>query len=162
MKKLVIYYSLEGNTKLMAESIAAQTQADILKIETVKEVPAKGFRKYFWGVKGVLMKQSPALKPLNKDPQDYDLLFIGTPVWASSYAPPLKTFMKTNPVKGKKIALFCCHQGMRGAVFAKMRQAFAGNEIISEIDFHEPLKDKTQPNIIKAKEWARGLIQEKE
>ena len=40
MKKLVVYYSYGGNTKRIAEKIAKETGADILRVETV--VPYEG------------------------------------------------------------------------------------------------------------------------
>ena len=49
MKNLVIYYSLEGNTKLIAENIAKKIDADILELKTKKEYHKTGFKKYFWG-----------------------------------------------------------------------------------------------------------------
>jgi len=51
---------------------------------------SKGFMKYFWGGRAVMRNIKPELLPLNKDIQEYDVLFIGTPVWAFSYAPALK------------------------------------------------------------------------
>ncbi|MCK5289167.1 MAG: flavodoxin, partial [Candidatus Omnitrophica bacterium] len=86
MKKIVIFYSFEGNTKLIAESIAKTIGADLLELKPKSEMQSKGFMKYVWGGKAVMMKAKPELLPMDKDIKGYDILFIGTPVWAGTYA----------------------------------------------------------------------------
>ena len=80
MKKLVVFYSFESNTKFIAENIAGEINADILELKPKKDIRSRGFMKYFWGGRAMTMKTRPELMPLDKNPQDYDLLFIGTPV----------------------------------------------------------------------------------
>ena len=46
MKKLVIFYSFEGNTKYIAENIAEAVDADILELKPVKDIKSNGFMKY--------------------------------------------------------------------------------------------------------------------
>lgn len=158
MKKAVIFYSYEGNTKLMAESIAQEVEADLIELKPKDEKKSKGFMKYFWGGRAVMMNIKPELLPLNKDIQEYDVLFIGTPVWAFSYTPALKAFFSQNTFKDKKICLFCCHGGGKGGVFKNMKAVLAGNQILGEIDFKEPLKKETEKKIKKAKDWAVGIV----
>lgn len=57
------------------------------------------------------MKSEPELKKLSKDPNNYDIIIIGTPVRAYTYTPAIRTFLKTIQLKNKKIALFCTHEG---------------------------------------------------
>ena len=158
MKSLVLFYSFEGNTKLMAETIAETINADMLEIKPITEMQSKGFMKYVWGGGHALMKKKPSLQPLEKNPEDYDLIFIGTPVWAWTYAPPLNTFFSDHPLSGKKIALFCCHGGGKGKIFNKMRNSVLNNHVIGEIDFKEPKSKDTENNCIKAKIWAQNMI----
>jgi len=108
MKKLVIYYSFEGNTAFVAKAIADSVGADLLELKLKNDPGHKGFMKYVWGGGQVMKKEKPELYAFEKNPQDYDVLFIGTPVWAFTYAPALATLFSTTKLKGKKIALFCC------------------------------------------------------
>ncbi len=147
MKKLVVYYSFEGNTKLIAEHIAKTINADILELKPKIEIRTKGFMKYLWGGKQAMMKTKPELLPFDKNVQDYDILFIGTPVWAWTYAPPLNTLFTSYRIADKKIALFCCHGGGKGNIFDKMKKALKNNQILGEIDFQDPLKNNTNANI---------------
>lgn len=44
--------------------------------------------------------------------EKYDSIILGTPVWASNFAPPIRTFIKENPaIRGKKLAVFTCFSG---------------------------------------------------
>jgi len=159
MKKLVVYYSFEGNTKLIAENIARAIEADILELKPKTEIKSKGFMKYLWGGRQIMQKIKPGLFPLDKDPKEYDILFIGTPVWAWTYTPPLNTFFSSQSLSNKKIALFCCHGGSKGKIFDKMKEALKNNQILGEVDFQDPLKRDTDMNIKKAKEWANKIIE---
>jgi len=157
MNKLVIYYSFEGNTKFVAQLIAGTLEADLLELKPKNEIKSRGFIKYFWGGKQVIMKEKPELLPFDKQFYEYDMLFIGTPVWAWGYAPPLATLFSATKFKGKKIALFCCHGGGKGRTLEKMKESLLGNEIIGEIDFIEPLKRDKESNKEKARKWAKEM-----
>ena len=161
MKKLIVFFSLNGNTKLIAENISEEINADILELKYTKERKTKGFMKYFIGGREVLKKLKPELLPFDKNPADYDLIFIGTPVWASTFTPPFNTFFTTNRLRDKKIALFCCYGGAEGKTFKNIKQLLRGGEIVGEIGFKEPIKKDKEKNIEKAKEWAKNIINAK-
>lgn len=158
MNTLVVFYSLQGNTRLIAENIAEATGADLMEIKPVKEISAKGWTKYLIGGKQAMKKERPEILPLDKNPQEYDYIFIGTPVWAWTYTPPILSFFDEANLKGKKIAIFCCHGGGMGNTLAHMKKALPGNEIIGEIDFQDPLKKNKSQSEQQAKEWARSLL----
>ncbi|WP_028856257.1 flavodoxin family protein [Psychrilyobacter atlanticus] len=159
MKKIVIFYSFEGDTKMIAENIAQAIDADILELKPKQDLKSKGFMKYVWGGKAAITHKQPELLPLNKDINSYDILFIGTPVWAWTYAPALNTFFSAHLLLDKKIALFCCHGGGKGKIFDHMNDALKDNQILGEIDFQDPLKNNTDKNIEKAKKWAEKIIE---
>ena len=96
MKTLIVYYSLEGNTEYAAGQIAAILGADTLRIEPAKAYPATGFAKFFWGGKSAVMAETPELKPYVFHADDYDRIVFGFPVWASNFAPPIRTFIEDN------------------------------------------------------------------
>ncbi|MFA5039118.1 MAG: flavodoxin [Candidatus Omnitrophota bacterium] len=156
MRVLVLYYSLDGNTRLMAQTIAKTCGADLQELRTEEE-PKKGFAKYFWGGRQVFMKERPRLLPLEKKAVDYDLLFIGTPVWAFSPVPAVSGFLENAALSGKKIALFCCSGGGMGRTFQKMEALLGGNAIISTMHFVEPRRSE-QASVKKAGEWAAKVL----
>ena len=62
-KILVVYYSLEGNTKLIAEAISEKLSADILRIRPKKDIDSKSRMKYLVGGKQAVTKEKPELVP---------------------------------------------------------------------------------------------------
>lgn len=159
MKSIVIYYSFEGNTKLIANNITDTIGADLLRLQLAAELKSKSFIKYFWGGHQVMVNKKPELLPYHFNPQDYELIFMGTPVWAWCYTPAWRTFMSENKIENKKLALFCCHGGGKGNIFKKWEDALAGNEILGKIDFRDPLKIKKDASIKRAINWAREMVE---
>lgn len=158
LKKLVVYYSLSGNSKFIANAIAEAIQADTLELQTKKSFPSNFVFQLFTCGFQTLFKQSPELLPLTKNPADYDVVFIGTPVWVGGYASPLRTLFSTMGLTGKKIGLFCSYGGSAGKSLEKMKETLAGNEILGEIGFRDPLKNEKEKNAQQAQEWAKGML----
>lgn len=158
MKTLVVYYSLDGNTKFIAESIAAAVNADILTLVPKKAVSTSGFGKFFWGGKQVLFKDKPELNSLDKNPEEYDFIFLGSPVWAGTYAPAFNSFFSDIKIQGKNTALFCCYGGSAGKTFENFEKALAGNQVLSSIGFKDPLKGDKDLEVKRAEDWAKGVV----
>ncbi len=157
MKSLVVYYSFEGDTKFIGEAIAKELGSDILELSLEKEVKNKDYMKKYLGEKQVLMKTTPLLKPFDKNPADYDLLIIGTPIWSGTYAPALRSFFESTTIKEKQIALFYCFTVKRGRIFRHMKKALKGNKIIETIGFKDPLKENTNLALKRVKNWVQKI-----
>lgn len=157
MKTLIIFYSFEGNTKLIAEKMAHAIGADIAELKPQKEIRSKGFMKYFWAGKQVMFKQRPALEKLEKDLKDYDMIFLGSPVWAGTFAPAVRSFLENHDLENKKIALFCTCGGNQGRTFNEMKSMLSNNEILGEKEFVKILEGKEQ-KISEAIDWAKAII----
>ena len=157
-KKLVIFYSFEGSTRLIAEAIAKAVGADILELKPKKvKVTSHGFSKYFWGGKQVIFREKPKLEEFDKNPDDYDIIFIGTPVWSWTYTPAMRSFLGNQNLRNKKVALFCAHEGGKGKFFDKMKAKLQGNEFIGEMDFYKVFKNK-EKSADGAKKWSEEII----
>ena len=160
MKTAVVYYSLEGNTDFVAQAISESVGAELIRLYPKKDIPREGFMRYLSGGKQVFKKEKPELEPLSENPEDYDVLFVGTPVWAGSFAPALASFFADVNLSGKKIALFTCHRGGPGKAAQRMREALKGNEIIGETEFvGDPLRNNSEEGREKAIQWAQEVTQ---
>jgi flavodoxin len=157
MKAAVIYYSLDGNCTLIAEQIASQLKADLVKVETRDTKKRSGFAKMFWGGSMVFSHKNPPIKPLTVDVNQYDLIILGVPVWAGSPAPPLASFLSQNKISGKKLGLFVCHGGGKGKSLDKLKALVQGNTIAGEIDFVTPRKTDKQRLGDEITGWINGL-----
>jgi len=124
---------------------------------TAAELKKHGFLKYLVGGMQVIFRKKPEILPLQRDARDYDLIFIGTPVWAGCYTPPLRTFFEAVDLADKKIVLFCTYEGGLGKTFDNMKKALPGNEFIDEMDFVNVLANQEE-NREKAAEWSKKII----
>ncbi len=158
MKTLVAYYSLEGNTALVANAIAQALGADVLKLETVKPFPTSGFKKFFIGGMSVVLKRKPALKNGTVDMKKYDNIILGSPMWAGAFASPINSFIAQNAISDKTVALFVCRGGSdTEKCFAKIKQALPGNTFAGEISFIDPAAKDSEKAVSDAKAWAEKL-----
>lgn len=106
-KMLVLYYSQTSNTKVVATEIATRLGADMEEI-----VPVNPYDGDFKATIDRCMQEREQgvtieIQPLAADIAQYDVLFIGYPVWFGTYAPPVITFLNQFDLSGKKIVPFC-------------------------------------------------------
>jgi flavodoxin len=106
-KKLVLYYSEVGSTKAVAEEIQKQTGADIEAIEAVEPYSGDFQATIQRGNKERESGQWPAIKPIKKNISNYDIIFLGYPIWFGTYANPMVTLVKQQDFAGKTIVPFC-------------------------------------------------------
>lgn len=145
IKTAVIYFSLEGNTKYAAELIGKTLGADLIPLIPAKAYPTGNFAKYFWAGKSATFRERPKLKPFSFDPDKYDLVILGTPIWAGTFASPLRTFIRRNKLTGKKIALFAsCAGGPAEKCFAQLEKKLPGCTLLSTLRLVDPLKGDKQ------------------
>ena len=156
MKTLIIFYSFEGNTKLLANAIAKETGADILKLKPKKDIKSKGLTKYLWGGKQVIFNEKPEIEEYDINPQEYDLIFIGTPVWSLTYTPAINSFLDNHGLENKKVVLFCTHEGWIGKTLTGMKRRLRGNKIVAQKDFLNVFQDEKN-NLVEAVEWVREI-----
>jgi flavodoxin len=158
MKPLVVYFSLDGNTRFIAENIALEIGADVLEVKTI--VPYKA-RSPFTAIKGsiqTLTHFTPRLRFFGRNPNSYDIIFIGSPVWAGTYSPAIRSFFRKIDLKDKKVAVFCCHSGRVGKTLGYMKERLAGSDIVGEKSFYRPLTFEKTRNAHVARGWAGEII----
>jgi flavodoxin len=147
MKSTVIYYSLDGNTKHVAEKIAKELSADIIPLIPTKEYPTGKVSKYFWGGKSVVFKEKPKLESYPFDGKNYDLILLGTPIWAGTFVPPFRTFFQENKLAGKKVGLFaCCSGGSADKCFSQMKQEIPDSTVLTTLRLIDPFDNRKQEN----------------
>lgn len=107
--RLVVYFSVSGNTRRVAETISEKTGADLMEI-----VPVEPYDEpYDELVKKAKAEISRGYRPEidDIDIRAYDTVFIGSPNWWSTVAPPVSTFLEEHDFSGKTIAPFITHGG---------------------------------------------------
>ena len=146
MKDLIVYYSLEGNTEFVVDKIKAVMGADSLSLLPKKAYRDKGFAKFFWGGKSAVMAEKPELEEYTLNLSDYDRVIFGSPVWASNFAPPIRTFIEDNKeeLEEKSIVAFVCQSGSGAEkALAKLAKTLGIDKIEKTAVFIDP---KSKPN----------------
>ncbi len=156
MKAIIVYYSLEGNTDYTAKLLAEELGADLLRLEPIKPYPTDN-KKFLLGGKDATLGVEPPLRPYNFNPDDYDTVILGTPLWAWTYAPPLKTFISGNNFSGKKLAFFVSSGGGSDKkCFAKLCKA-TGCDNAPTLSLTDPLKSRSAENAERIREFAERI-----
>lgn len=102
-KTLVVCFSRSGNTELMAHEIARTYSADIVRLE------AEDYRLGLMGWINAMKDargENAVITPETVDLSAYDRVFIGSPIWLYSPAPPVWQFVAANDFAGKDVVLF--------------------------------------------------------
>jgi flavodoxin len=147
MKVAVIYFSLEGNTKYVAEKIAKELDADMIQLIPVKEYPTGKVSKFFWGGKSTTFKETPKLESYQFNPDNYELVILGTPIWAGTFVPPLRTFLRKTNLAGKKVAMFAsCSGGSTEKCFKQLENKISDCTVLSTLRIIDPIKNANPEN----------------
>ena len=104
MKSLVTYYSRSSITKRLAENIAKELNCDIEEIKP--KVNYKGKLGYARGIKDGASEKIIELEPLKYDPKDYDVVYLGVPVWVEKAANPMISYLNQNEGKFNNVKFF--------------------------------------------------------
>lgn len=137
-KVLVVYYSLSGNTKSIAEMIREKTGGEGFEIETVKNYPA-GYSECIEEAKRELQTRDlPALKKSPPDMSSYDLILVGSPVWWYTVSTPVMRFLNQADFAGKKVSAFCTHEGGVGRFFPHFNEQAKNAIVLEGLDLYKP------------------------
>ncbi len=119
-KILIVYFSRSGYTREIADALAGALGADI---ECVREYKGRlGVFGYVRSLLEALQQRTVPIRPAARNPADYDLVIIGTPVWASNMCSPVRAYIRAQQRSLARVALFCT-QGGSGAMKVLGRMA---------------------------------------
>jgi DNA-binding transcriptional ArsR family regulator len=162
IKACVIFYSYSGVTRRVAEGIRAASGCDMIEVRT--KTPYSNFTAY---TKGVLRSRKKACDPIEPEVIDvsgYDLLIIGTPVWAWHPAPAMNAAVQAlTGCEDKMAVIFVTCSNQPGEALPLLEKALtdrgvrvmaevsldatdtanpdAGGELLRRIIAVEPLKE---------------------
>jgi menaquinone-dependent protoporphyrinogen IX oxidase len=154
MQALIVYYSRSGQTRKVAEELAKALQCDVEEIfDTVNRAGPLGFLS---AGRQAGNKSLTKLQPVKNDPSKYDLVIIGTPVWARHVSTPIRTYLAESKEKLKNVAFFCT-EGSTGneATFSDMEEVSGKKPKTTLVITAADLKDGSYTE--KAKKFADSL-----
>lgn len=104
MKIEIIYFSLSGNTEKVAKIIFEFLRTKNINSSLFKLIPEKNY-SFLTNCNLALKEKEIPLKE-TPDIKNFDLIFIGSPVWAFNITPAVRTFLNKTDLNGKEIFLF--------------------------------------------------------
>lgn len=154
-KSLIVYYTCTGLTKKVAEVIKEKANGDIFEIELEK--PYTKLSAYTVGIIHTRNGYNPKIKN-NIDISKYDTIFLGTPIWAYTLSPALRSFIVEHSLKGKKVIPFCTDGGNEGRFFEHMNEFCKDGEVLQGlgISFVNKKSDEELKKIVN--EWLENIL----
>ena len=115
MNALVVFYSRTGTTRKAAQAIAEALRsagAESVESEEITEPRGrKGLLGFLGAGRDAALKRRTAINPIQADLGSFDLVVIGTPIWAFTCAAPVQTFCRQHGADARAVALFCTMGG---------------------------------------------------
>jgi len=141
----------KGNTKIVAEMIAAETGADMFEIKPAKPYPAD-YRECTEVAKTEKeSKARPEIVGKVENFSDYDIIFLGYPIWWSDLPMAVYTFLEQENFADKKIVPFCTHEGSGLGATEKFISEATHAEVLSGFALQGSIvqndKDKTKSEL---------------
>ena len=151
MNCLVVYYSKTGLTRKVGESVSDLLQCD--REELFEQKKYKGISGYVSMASEGLLKKRVDIKEPVKDPANYDLVIIGTPIWCMSLSSPVRSYLFRHRGRFKAVAFFATQGSIGSGNAFKEMEKISGKKPVSimEIDRRDKLDGEC---ISKVKEFA--------
>ncbi len=108
-KPLIVCYSRTGTSRIVADALTEYLSGTIEEIESTKN--RDGLLGVFTCVLDQLLDRDDILKPLDKDPKNYNPVIIVAPIWIGKLSSPARTFIKQAGLQGKDVYLFLTYNG---------------------------------------------------
>ena len=149
------YFDSVASTQYLAEYIHNKVGGDIAKITPVNDYP-----KSYAGTVADAKKETdgdarPEYQPLDVNPEDYDIIFIGYPMWWYTLPMILYTFFDAYDFSGKTIIPFNTHAGSGdGGTYDEIRAFEPGATVLNGLAVSGSKADKADGDI---DEWLDGL-----
>ena len=106
---LIAFFSLSGNTRLIARDIQEMTGGDLFEIRPVRSYGPDFESTVEQARKELAEKARPLLKDAVADFEGYDVIFVGFPNWVGTMPMPVFSFLEQYDFSGKTIVPFCTH-----------------------------------------------------
>ncbi len=134
-KKLVAYFSASGRTRKIAQALAEAAGADIYEIQPATKYTGKDLNWNDQNSRSSIEMANKNSRPelADKDAQiaNYDVIFVGFPIWWYVAPHIINSFLESYDFSGKKIILFATSGGSGfGNTVAELTGSAPGAKIV--------------------------------
>ena len=133
-RRIVIYHSYSGHTKMIANIIKKKLDCDVLELEPKYEFSSdydEVVKEYQNNEKD---KSTVDIKDININLDNYDEIIIGSPVWWYSITPVVREFLKENNLEGKTVIPFATNAGWLGRTFKEIEELCKNSSVTNEMN----------------------------
>ncbi len=148
MKTLIIYYSDSNRTELVAKTLSAHMQANLVRIRDLKR--KKGFGNKIISSINAFRESKTEISPSKLNLEGFDTIYIGTPTWAGKPVPAIITIIDNCDLRGKDVILFTTMDKSGGETTLqrlKEKVTYRGGRVVE--CFSLKTKDKSSKQIIR-------------
>jgi DNA-binding transcriptional ArsR family regulator len=145
IRACVIFYSYSGITRRVAEGIRNASECDLIEVRTKQ--PYTSFSAYTTGVLHSRKETCDPIEPAEIDVSGYDILIIGTPVWAWKPSPAINAAVRAlRGCEGKMAVIFTTCSNQPGEALPILSKALSerGIRVMAEISLNA--EDTKNPN----------------
>ena len=135
-KALVVYYSRTGHSRSVAMELAARCDADVDEIRD-SATRRSGLFGYLRCAREALRSELPPIEPAAANPASYDVVILGTPVWASHMASPVRSYVQAHAAEIRRIALYCTQGGNGGPKVLAEIAELCGKDALATLVLNE-------------------------
>lgn len=147
----------EGNTAVIAKMIAGQTGGELFEIVPEKDYPVNYKRCTEVAKEEYNAKARPAIKGDAKV-EDFDIIFIGYPIWWSDAPMPVYSFIEKHSWQGKTVIPFCTHEGSGYCNAAEIKAAVNGAAVKNGLAINgTTAQNKRDEALSKVRKWLGQL-----
>ena len=137
---LIVYYSRTGKTERVATDLAARLHADIERIDD--KAKRGGFFGYMRAVYDSARNIAADIAKPHKDPADYAITVVGTPVWGWKMTPAARGYLERTGGRARALAFFVTSGNTDAGKIVPAMEAIGGARAIAFTGFNEAeLKD---------------------
>ena len=130
---LVVYYSLSGNTERVAEDLATRLGAEREKIGDIKN--RRGLLGYLRAALDSIRERPAELHGLDRNPNDYALTLIGTPIWAGKITPAVRSYLRLHHGRFNDVAFFTTSGSTAAEKVVPALERLAGRQAVAFAGF---------------------------
>ena len=133
-RRIIIYHSYSGHTKMIANIIKKKLDCDVLELEPKYEFSSdydEVVKEYQNNEKD---KSTVVIKDININLDNYDEIIIGSPVWWYSITPVVREFLKENTLEGKTVIPFATNAGWLGGTFKEIEELCKNSSVTNEMN----------------------------
>jgi len=164
MKVLVVFYSRTGTTKKVAERIAEELKSNGVEVvleEVIDKKGRSGLTGWLGAGKDATFRRPAEIEPLKANPADFAVVAVGTPVWAWTVTPAVRTFLKEHAASCQRLAFFCTMRSFGAERTFRTMEELAGKAPLATLALIARCvkSDDEEKFIAKVKEFSKAVAE---